>query len=96
MISEDILKHGRKLQEIGISWVATEVFFTMKKKDDSYRMIVNLNKFSKILLVLYCNLESIQDDLNLITEGCYFALLHLEDAYYSKIFIVSILYCLIA
>ena len=30
----------------------------------------------------HCKLESIEDALNLITEGCYFASVDLKDAYY--------------
>ena len=57
--------------------------FTRKKRDDTYRMILNLKKFNDFLLVPHCKLESIEDALNLITEGCYFASVDLKDAYYS-------------
>ena len=56
--------------------------FTRKKRDDTYRMILNLKKFND-LLVPHCKLESIEDGLNLITEGCYFASVNLKDAYCS-------------
>ena len=57
--------------------------FTRKKRDDTYRMILNLKKFNDFLLVPHCKLESIEDALNLITECCYFASVDLKDAYYS-------------
>ena len=57
--------------------------FTRKKRDDTYRMILNLKTFNDFLLVPHCKLESIEDALNLITEGCYFASVDLKDAYYS-------------
>ena len=57
--------------------------FTRKKRDDTYRMILNLKKFNDFLLVPHCKLESIEDALNLTREGCYFALVDLKDAYYS-------------
>ena len=56
--------------------------FTRKKRNDTYRMILNLKKFNDFLLVPHCKLESIEDALNLIT-GCYFASVDLKDAYYS-------------
>ena len=57
--------------------------FTRKKKDDTYRTILNLKKFNSFLVVPHCKLESIEDALNLITQGCYFASVDLKDAYYS-------------
>ena len=52
-------------------------------KGDSYRMIVNLNPFNEFLKFKHCKLESIEDALDLITEGCYFGSVDLKDAYYS-------------
>ena len=57
--------------------------FTRKKRNDTYRMILNLKKFNDFLLVPHCKLGSTEDALNLITEGCYFASVDLKDAYYS-------------
>ena len=57
--------------------------FTRKKRDDTYRMALNLKTFNDFLLVPHCKLESIEDALNLITEGCYFASVDLIGVYYS-------------
>ena len=46
-------------------------------------MILNLKKFIDFLLVPNCKLESIEDVLNLITEGCCLASVDLKDTYYS-------------
>ena len=52
-------------------------------KGDSYRMIVNLNPFNEFLKFKHCKLESIEDALDLITEGCYFGSVDLKNAYYT-------------
>ena len=57
--------------------------FAWKKRDDTYRMILNLKKFNYFLLVPHCKLESTEDALNLITEDCYFTSVDLNDMYYS-------------
>ena len=57
--------------------------FTRTKKDGSYRMILNLKTFNEFLKFKHCKLESIEDALDLITEGCYFGSVDLKDAYYS-------------
>ena len=60
-----------------------EPIFTRTKKDGSYRMILNLKTFNEFLKFKHCKLESIEDALDLITEGCYFGSVDLKDAYYS-------------
>ena len=57
--------------------------FTRTKKDGSYRMILNLKTFNEFLKFKHCKLESIEDALELITEGCCFGFVDLKDAYYS-------------
>ena len=57
--------------------------FTRTKKDGSYRMILNLKTFNEFLKFKHCKLESVEDALDLITEGCYFGSVDLKDAYYS-------------
>ena len=57
--------------------------FTRTKKDGSYRMMLNLKTFNEFLKFKHCKLESVEDALDLITEGCYFGSVDLKDAYYS-------------
>ena len=57
--------------------------FTRPKKDGNHRMILNLKKFNAFLKFKHCKLESINDALNLVSEGCYFGSVDLKDAYYS-------------
>jgi len=61
----------------------SSIFPRTKSDGSAIRMILNLKKFNHCLLVRHCKLESIQDALNLITEGCYFGSIDLRDAYYS-------------
>ena len=56
--------------------------FTRAKKDDNYRMILSLKTFNDFLKFKHCKLESIEDALDLISEG-YFGSVDLKDAYYS-------------
>ena len=57
--------------------------FTRIKKDGNYRMILHLKTFNEFFKFKHCKLESVEDSLNLITEGCYFGSVDLKYAYYS-------------
>ena len=57
--------------------------FTRTKKDDSYRIILNLKTFNEFLKFKHCKLELMENALDLIMEGCYFGSADLKDAYYS-------------
>ena len=57
--------------------------FTRTKTDGNYRMILSLKTCNEFLKFKHCKLESIEDALDLITEGCYFGSVDLKDAYYS-------------
>ena len=46
-------------------------------------MILNLKIFNGILKFKHCKLESAEDALDLITEGCYFGSVELKDASYT-------------
>ena len=45
-------------------------------------MILNLKTFDGFLKFKYCKLESVEDGLDLIIEGCYFGSAELKDASY--------------
>ena len=57
--------------------------FTRTKKDVNYRMTLNLKTFNEFFKFKHCKLESIEDALDLIAEGCYIGSVDLKDAYYS-------------
>ena len=46
--------------------------FPRIKKDGNYRIILNLKMFNEFLKFKHCKLQSMEDALDLITEGCYF------------------------
>ena len=46
-------------------------------------MILNLKTFNEFLKFKHCKLESIEDTLDLIIEGCYFCSIDLKDSYYT-------------
>ena len=57
--------------------------FTRIKEDGNYRIILYLKTFNEFLKFKHCKLESVEDALNLIMEGCYFGSVNLKDTYYS-------------
>ena len=59
------------------------LIFTRTKKDGNYRMTLNLKTFDESFKFKHCKLESIEDALDLIAEGCYIGSVDLKDAYYS-------------
>ena len=46
-------------------------------------MTLNLKTFNEFFKFKHCKLESIEDALDLIAEGCYIGSVDLKDAYYS-------------
>ena len=58
--------------------------FWRTKINGDYRMILSLKTFNGLLKFKHCKLESsIEDTLDLITEGCYFGSVELKDVSYS-------------
>ena len=54
--------------------------FWRTKKNGDYRMILILKTFNGSLKFKHCKLESVENALDLITEGCYFGSIELKDA----------------
>ena len=54
-----------------------------KKQHGNCRMILNLKPFNGFLKFKHCKLESVEDELDLITEGCYFGSVELKDPPYT-------------
>ena len=59
--------------------------FRGQKKKGNYRMILNLETFNGFLKFKHCKLESVEDVLDLITDGCYFGSVELKDPSYTII-----------
>ena len=57
--------------------------FVRDKKDGTFRVILNLREFNKQLNKIHFKMESLQNAIDLMTEGCFFASLDLKDAYFS-------------
>ena len=57
--------------------------FSKTKKNGDYRMILNLKTFNGFLKFKHCKLESVENALDLITEGCYFGSVELKDISYT-------------
>lgn len=57
--------------------------FTRKKKDGSFRVILNLKQFNENVKYHHFKMESIYSVLNMVKQGCFMASVDLKDAYYS-------------
>ena len=57
--------------------------FTRTKIDGNYRIILNLKIFNEFLKFKHCKLQSIEDPLDLMMEGCCFGSFNVKVAYYS-------------
>ena len=56
--------------------------FTRPKKDDSYRMILNLKSFNVNVTHYHFKMDNIWSAIRLMKPGCYMASVDLKDAYY--------------
>ena len=57
--------------------------FGRLKKDGTTRVILNLKEFNKQIDKIHFKMESLNDAVNLMTEGCFFGSIDLKDAYFS-------------
>ena len=57
--------------------------FLQAKKDESYRMILNLKKLNKYIDSKHFKMESLQNVLHMVKSGVWMASVDLKDAYYS-------------
>ena len=57
--------------------------FTRRKKDGTYRLILNLKEFNENVEYHHFKMESIQSVIKLVTPNCYMASIDIKDAYYS-------------
>jgi hypothetical protein len=57
--------------------------FLRKKKDNSYRIIINLRNLNKVVEYHHFKMESLMSAIKLMVPNCYMASVDLRDAYYS-------------
>ena len=57
--------------------------FTILKKDETVRLILNLKKLNQSIENHHFKMDSIQTVMSLVTPNCWMASLELKDAYYS-------------
>ena len=57
--------------------------FTRRKKDGTYRLILNLKEFNENVEYHHFKMESIQSVINMVTPNCFMASIDIKDAYYS-------------
>lgn len=60
----------------------TNIFLRMKP-DGSFRTILNLKEFNKIVSKIHFKMETLRSTLTLIRKDCFFASIDLKDAYHS-------------
>ncbi len=54
-----------------------------KKKDGSYRMILNLEQLNEFIVYHHFKMDSLQAAIELMKPGCFMANIDLKDAYYT-------------
>ena len=57
--------------------------FTRRKKDGTYRLILNLKEFNENVEYHHFKMESIQSVINMVRPNCFMASIDIKDAYYS-------------
>ena len=57
--------------------------FTRRKKDGSYRLILNLKEFNENVEYHHFKMDSIQSVINMVTPNCFMASIDIKDAQYS-------------
>lgn len=57
--------------------------FTRKKRDGTYRLILNLQTLNKDIEYRHFKMETIRSAFCLVKQGCWMASIDLKDAYYS-------------
>lgn len=57
--------------------------FLRRKKDNSYRLILNLKEFNQNVEYYHFKMENLQHAIRLMQKGCFMASMDLKDAYYS-------------
>ena len=86
IIDEEISKMFSKSVIVSTTREANDYvcrIFKRTRKDRNYKMILCLKMVNEFFKFKHCKLESIEDALDLITEGCYFGSVDLNDAYCS-------------
>ena len=86
IIDEEISKMFSKSVIVSTTREANDYvcrIFKRTRKDRNYKMILCLKMVNEFFKFKHCKLESIEDALDLITEGCYFGSVDLKDAYCS-------------
>ena len=62
--------------------ILSSIFLT-PKKDGSYRLILNLNKFNSFIVNHHLKVDSLQTVTMFLAPDCFMACIDLKDAYYS-------------
>ena len=57
--------------------------FLRKKKDQTYRVILNLSQFNQFIVYRHFKMESVHTALALMTPNCYMVSIDLKDPYYT-------------
>ena len=58
--------------------------FTRRKKDGTYRLILNLKESNENVEYHHFKIESMQSVINMETPNCFMASIDIKDAYYSE------------
>ena len=59
--------------------------FTNRKKDDTYRTILNIKKFKEYCTTEHFKMKSIKKIINMLKPGMFLAPMDIKDAFYSAL-----------
>ena len=86
VINQEIQKLIKKEVISLVKWNKKFFFssvFTVPKKDESFRMILNLKRLNLSVKYQHFKMETLDDVLNVIKPGVWMGSIDLKDAYYS-------------
>lgn len=78
LLAKNVIERANRVENDFISNI-----FTRKKRDGTYRLILNLQNLNKAIEYHHFKMETIRSTLCLVKQGCWMASIDLKDAYYS-------------
>lgn len=78
LLDKNVIERANRVENDFISNI-----FTRKKRDGTYRLILNLQNLNKDIEYHHFKMETIRSALCLVKQGCWMASIDLKDAYYS-------------
>ena len=85
-----LVREINRLTSLGVIEKASHVegefisnIFLREKKDNKYRMILNLKQLNKFVDQIHFKMDTLLTAISMVTPGCWFLSIDFQDAYYS-------------